>query len=324
MQALRKHTPGFEEMLKRHQISIHRKEIRVLQLNLGKLCNQACSHCHMEAGPTRNEIMDRRTVDRVLELSSKYIGIHTVDLTGGAPELNPEFRYLVSKFSEQKKQIIDRCNLTVFFEEGQEDTPEFLAQNKVEIIASLPCYTEENVDFQRGTQTFRKSILALQKLNSLGYGKAGSGLSLKLVYNPLGDYLPPDQLSLEQDYRLQLKQAYGIEFNQLLTITNMPIARFASMLSAEGRYESYCNLLVDQFNPLAASHIMCRELLSVGWDGKLYDCDFNQAKEIPLGTTPRTLWDISDLGELGSEIAFENHCFGCTAGCGSSCGGSLA
>jgi len=300
-----------------------RGQVTTLQVNVGKLCNQACHHCHVEAGPKRTEIMPRQVAERVVEVLAASPQLQTLDITGGAPELNPHFRFLVAEARRLGLHIVDRCNLTVFFERGQEDLAEFLAANKVEVIASLPCYTAENVDQQRGHGVFEKSIRALRLLNGLGYGRAGSGLTLNLVYNPLGASLPPPQEKLEADYKKELGERFGIEFNRLFTITNMPIQRFAEWLARQGRYESYMGLLVNHFNPATVADLMCRSLVSVGWHGQLYDCDFNQMLEIGMPGT-RTIWDVRSLSDwAGKRIATGLHCFGCTAGAGSSCGGSL-
>ncbi|MEQ1789903.1 MAG: arsenosugar biosynthesis radical SAM (seleno)protein ArsS [Rickettsiales bacterium] len=314
---------SFESALREHNIELKRKEIRILQVNIGKLCNQACHHCHVEAGPKRTENMERATIDRILELLTKEPQIHTVDITGGAPELNPHFRYFVSEIRKMGKEVIDRCNLTVFYEENQELTPEFLAKNKIQIVASLPCYSQENVDEQRGKGVFGKSIDALQKLNKLGYGKKNSGLVLNLVYNPVGEHLPPAQDKLEANYKTRLRDDFSIEFNHLFTITNMPIKRYAHALNRDGKMKDYMQLLIDNFNPQAAASVMCTELISIGWDGQIYDCDFNQMLEIPPNWKPLNLWDIECLSDIEQDIAVASHCFGCTAGAGSSCGGSL-
>ncbi len=311
---------SFERTLREHGISLQRDEIKILQVNIGKRCNQACHHCHVEAGPNRTENMEWETVERLLELLKKEPQIHTVDITGGAPELNPHFRHFVREIRAMGREVIDRCNL---FEEGQEDTAEFLAANKVQVTASLPCYMEDNVEAQRGKGVFGKSIAALEKLNSLGYGVEGSGLVLNLVYNPVGEHLPPAQVQLEADYKAHLRDEFGIEFNQLFTITNMPIKRYAHMLERDGRMQEYMQLLVDNFNPAAAAGVMCSELISIGWDGHIYDCDFNQMLEIPAGWKPRNIFDIDRFSDTGSGIALANHCFGCAAGAGSSCGGAL-
>ena len=315
--------PSFGTTLKQHNLIIERNAITTLQVNIGKLCNQACHHCHVEAGPKRTEIMERRTIDRILELLANEPQITLVDITGGAPELNPHFRDFVRALQGMNKDVIDRCNLTVLFEEGQKDTAEFLAEQKVRIVASLPCYLEDNVNKQRGQGVFGKSIAALEKLNALGYGREGSGLEINLVYNPVGIHLPPAQEKLEADYRSHLSKNYGIAFNHLFTITNMPIKRFAHMLERDGLAQQYMQLLIDNFNVQAAQQVMCMQLVSIGWDGKLYDCDFNQMLEIPLNFKSRTLWDIPSFASLDRGIAFANHCFGCTAGAGSSCTGAL-
>jgi radical SAM/Cys-rich protein len=317
-------SPDFRAALQRHGMSpLQRDEVATLQINVGKLCNQACHHCHVEAGPKRTEIMPERVAARALTLLAATPSIQTVDITGGAPELNSNFRLLVKESRRLGRQVIDRCNLTVLFKPGQETLPEFLAANKVEITASLPCYTAVNVDQQRGKGAFEKSIRALKLLNSIGYGEAGSDLILNLVYNPLGASLPPAQDKLEADYKQQLREHYGIEFNHLFTITNMPIKRFAEFLLHEGKHESYMSLLANHFNPATVDRLMCRSLVSVGWDGKLYDCDFNQMLDLetPGGAT---IWEIDSFSGLAhAAIATGGHCFGCTAGAGSSCGGSL-
>ena len=312
---------GFVATLQRHGVDrLRRRAVKTLQINVGKLCNQACHHCHVDAGPKRTEMMTAEAAERVLALLAATPSVETVDITGGAPELNANFRKLISESRRMGKQVIDRCNLTVLFEPGQENTAEFLAANKVEITASLPCYTATNVDQQRGKGAFEKSIRALRMLNAIGYGQAPA---LNLVYNPLGASLPPPQDKLEADYKLQLRTNFGIEFNRLFTITNMPIQRFAECLLREGKHESYMGLLVNHFNPATVEHLMCRELVSVGWDGKLYDCDFNQMLDLE---TPggKNVWELDSFDELAEhEISTGSHCFGCTAGAGSSCGGSL-
>jgi radical SAM/Cys-rich protein len=317
--------PDFESVLRRHGLApLRRTSVKTLQVNVGKLCNQACHHCHVEAGPKRTEIMTARTAGRIVELLATSPGIETVDITGGAPELNPSFAYLVESASRLGRHVIDRCNLTALFEPGMEWVPEFLAAHQVEVVCSLPCYTPSNVDKQRGHGVFDKSIAALQLLNELGYGHPGSPLILNLVYNPLGAFLPPPQARLEDDYRRELQCHFGIEFHHLFTITNMPIKRFAEQLARWGKHDEYMGLLVNHFNPQTVEGLMCRSLISVGWDGKLYDCDFNQMLEIALSGEPRspTIFDLESFDELaGSAIATARHCFGCTAGAGSSCGG---
>lgn len=316
--------PSFKTHLAEHGLIPTRKPLEVLQINVGKLCNQACRHCHVEAGPKRTETMAKSTMDRVLNLLDRSSTIHTIDLTGGAPELNPHFRYLITELFRRNKTIIDRCNLTVLFEKGQEETAYFLKEYRVNVTASLPCYSKKNVDFQRGSGTFDKSIRTLLLLNKLGYGKPDSELKLDLVYNPAGAFLPPAQEKLELDYKKELCELFGIEFNRLLTITNMPIKRFLDQLIKEGKYEEYMTLLLNHFNPSTAEGIMCRSLVSIGWDGTLYDCDFNQMLELPIGNCQKTIWDLESFDEMNSlPITFGDHCYGCTAGAGSSCGGKL-
>ena len=313
----------FGTTLSHHNITFQRLHINTLQVNIGKRCNQACHHCHVESGPNRTENMELATIERLLALLAEAPQIHTVDVTGGAPEMNPHFRYFVKEVHKLGKQIIDRCNLTILFEPNQEDTAEFLADNGVIIVASLPCYQKDNVNKQRGRGTFDKSIAALNKLNALGYGKPDSDLELNLVYNPVGEHLPPAQQQLEADYHQHLYDNFGIVFNQLYTITNMPIKRYAHALNRDGKLKEYMQLLIDNFNPDAANSVMCTELVSVGWDGQLYDCDFNQMLEIPLNDKRQSIWDIKSLNKVDQGIAIGNHCYGCTAGAGSSCGGAL-
>ena len=318
--------PDFLDALARHGLGpLSRDALTTLQVNLGKRCNQACHHCHVDAGPKRTEMMTREVVEKVVELIAGNPALALVDITGGAPELNPSFRFLAGESRRLGRRVIDRCNLTVLGEAGQEDLAEFLARHEVEIVASLPCYGPENVDKQRGHGVFARSVAALRRLNALGYGAAGSPLRLDLVYNPVGAFLPPAQARLESDYRERLGGDLGIVFHHLLTITNMPINRFADDLARSGQAEAYMGLLVNHFNPATVPGLMCRSLLSVGYDGRLYDCDFNQMLELPRDSGPRTLSEIESLASVrGAAIATGPHCFGCTAGAGSSCGGSLA
>ncbi len=316
--------PHFSDTLRLHDVSLTRTPLEILQVNVGKLCDLACHHCHVEAGPKRTEIMQQATAERIIKLLADAEQIHTLDLTGGAPEMNPNFHMLVREARALGKTVIDRCNLTILFRDGQEGTAEFLAANKVKVVASLPCYTKANVEKQRGKHVFDPSIRALRLLSELGYGRPDTGLEIDLVYNPVGTSLPPAQAVLEADYKRELAEHFDIHFNNLFTITNMPIKRFLHLLEREGRYDDYMQTLLDAFNPRAALGVMCRNLLSVDWRGYLYDCDFNQALELPLGGKRRSLWDIDALTDIQHErITFGSHCYGCTAGAGSSCGGAL-
>jgi radical SAM/Cys-rich protein len=316
---------AFELALANNQLPpLVRQNPVTLQLNLGKRCNQACRHCHVDAGPNRTESMNSATIDRLLAVLECSPRVGTVDITGGAPELHPEFRRLVQAVNATGRHTIDRCNLTVLSLEGHEDTPEFLAQHKVEIIASLPCYSTANVDRQRGDGVFSASIKGLRRLNNLGYGQPGSALTLNLVYNPLGPFLPPNQGELEAAYREKLDRDFGIVFNRLYTLTNMPIARFKADLSRSGSLHEYIELLRTNFNTASVDALMCKELISVSYEGKLYDCDFNQMLDLRTPDAAKSLWDIDGFGDLkGQSIATATHCLGCTAGAGSSCGGAL-
>lgn len=315
---------SFEKKLQEHHIILTRVSIDILQINVGKLCNQACHHCHVEAGPNRTEIMTEKTVDRLIELMSQSPDLKAIDITGGAPEMNPYFKKLVIAARSMNLEVIDRCNLTVFYEKGFEDLPLFLKEQKVHVIASMPCYTKENVDKQRGRGVFDKSIEALKLLNSMGFGIEGTGLLLDLVYNPGGAFLPGAQEKLQADYKRELKHIFNLEFNQLYTITNMPIKRFLDDLQRQGKYEEYMTLLLNNFNPHAVDSVMCKSLISIGWDGQIYDCDFNQMLEMPVNYKKTTLWDIKKIDDFKNKnIALANHCYGCTAGAGSSCGGAL-
>ncbi len=301
-----------------------RTTVTTLQINVGKLCNMACHHCHVDAGPKRTEVMPKSVAERAVGILERSPSVRVVDLTGGAPELNPNFRWLVTEARKLGRRVVDRCNLTVLFEAGMADMPEFLAANTVHVVASLPCYQAENVEKQRGRGAFEKSIEALKRLNRFGYGRPDSGLELDLVYNPVGASLPPPQAELEARYRTELSRQFGIQFNRLLTITNMPIARFAHFLERTGKLEAYMSLLVNHFNPRTVPELMCRSLVSVSWDGRLFDCDFNQMLDIPMGAGTRTIWEVDSLDPFaGTRVAVGEHCFGCTAGAGSSCAGAL-
>ncbi|MFV1972223.1 MAG: arsenosugar biosynthesis radical SAM (seleno)protein ArsS [Thiohalobacterales bacterium] len=305
---------------------IHRSPLETLQVNLGYRCNQSCLHCHVNAGPNRKEMMTDITLAAVID----YLETRpecTLDVTGGAPELHPGFRRLVSAARHNGMQVIDRCNLTVLREPGQQDTAAFLAENQVEIVASLPCYLKDNVDAQRGDGTFITSIEVLRELNELGYGQEQTGLQLTLVYNPQGPVLPPPQQALEQDYRKHLADAFDVRFNRLLTITNMPIHRFGSTLVSKGKFNVYMALLRDNYRAENLDGVMCRSLLSIDWQGYVYDCDFNQMLGLHARTADKTKLHISNLPDTdldGNEIMIANHCYGCTAGQGSSCSGALS
>ena len=304
---------------------LRRKALETLQVNLGYKCNQACFHCHVNASPDRKEMMSAETIDDVIGFM-RAAKVTTLDLTGGAPELNDEFRRLVIAARALNVRVIDRCNLTILSEPGQESLAEFLAEQKVEVSASLPCYSQENVDKQRGEGVFEKSITGLKKLNALGYGRADSGLVLNLVYNPQGPNLPPEQGKLEADYHRLLRENFTVVFNHLFTITNMPIQRFGSTLISKGQFEGYMDLLVSSFQAHNLDSVMCRSLLSVDYLGYVYDCDFNQMLGLPLqhgGKLKTHLRDLMAIDLLGNAIVVKDHCYGCTAGQGSSCGGAL-
>ena len=296
--------------------------ITVFQVNVGKLCNQTCRHCHVDAGPDRPEVMTRATAEQCMHALSQT-DIPTVDITGGAPELNENFRWLVQEARKLGRHVIDRCNLSVLLLPSQSDLAEFLAQHEVEVIASLPYYRATQTDAQRGKGVFEKSIEGLRRLNGLGYGKSGSGLALNLVHNPVGAFLPPKQEAIEAQFRKELHTKHGVDFNHLYTITNMPISRFLEFLLESGNYEGYMAKLANAFNPTAVAGLMCRYTLSVGWDGTLYDCDFNQMLDLPVTDGPAHIGTF-DLAKLQHRrIVTRNHCYGCTAGAGSSCGGAV-
>ena len=317
--------PPFETQLNRVGLHpLHATGITVFQINVGKLCNQTCRHCHVDAGPDRTEVMSRETAEQCVIALAKT-DIPTVDITGGAPELNPNFRWLVEQARSLGRHVIDRCNLSVLLLPSQADLAPFLANHRIEIIASLPSYQAGQTDAQRGGGIFEKSIEALRLLNRLGYGRSDSGLVLNLVYNPVGAFLPPKQEAIEAQFKKELRAKHGIEFNQLYTITNMPISRFLDFLIESGNYDQYMTRLADAFNPAAAAGLMCRSTLSVGWDGKLYDCDFNQMLDLTIGHgAPSHIRDFDPTQLHHRRIVTRNHCYGCTAGSGSSCGGSVA
>lgn len=298
--------------------------IEIFQVNIGKMCNQVCKHCHVDAGPDRKEIMSKETMQDCLD-ALRTSNIKTVDITGGAPEMNPNFKWFISELKEMEKRVIVRSNLTILVANGFHDYAAFFAENKIEVVSSLPHYTGSGTDKQRGEGVFEKSIRAIQILNQLGYGTENSNLILNLVYNPVGAFLPPNQHSLEKDYKKELDRKFGIKFNSLYTITNMPISRYLNYLIASDNYERYMEKLISAFNPVAAANVMCRNTISVSWDGFLYDCDFNQMLEMKVNhSSPNHIRDFNFEKLKNRVIVTGQHCFGCTAGAGSSCGGSLA
>jgi len=316
----------FDRLLQQSaQYPLAATDVTTLQVNVGKRCNQACGHCHVEAGPSRTEEMTRETAALVIEALRRHPGITTLDITGGAPELNPSFEFLVVEARRLGRHVLDRCNLTILFVPGQERLAQFLADQGVEVVASLPYYLADRTDAQRGQGVFEQSITALRLLNSLGYGQPDTGLTLNLVYNPTGAFLPPAQAAIEAEYKRELEKRHGIVFNHLYTITNMPIARFRHFLERSGNYDKYLSRLAAAFNPDAAPNVMCRSLVSVGYDGLLYDCDFNQMLDLPVSASvPRHIGDFDAFLLARRPIVTGNHCLGCTAGAGSSCGGAVA
>ena len=304
--------------------NIKKEFIDTLQINIGYKCNQACKHCHVNSSPSRTEMMSEEILNLIPKIIKKF-NIKTLDITGGAPEMNPNFKKLVLSLKNQNINIIDRCNLTIFFEKGYEDLPNFLAKNKVIITASLPCYEKENVEKQRGSGVFDKSINAIKILNNLGYGKTNTELELNLVYNPINPTLPPAQDKLEKDYKKVLFEKYKITFNKLYTITNMPINRYADFLKMTGELEKYFELLAKNFNQQNLKNLMCKKTLSIDWEGQIYDCDFNQQLKLKSVSGPKNLYELLNYSSsFDYQIAAKNHCFACTAGSGSSCGGSLS
>ncbi len=306
--------------------AIKRATLDTLQVNLGYLCNLSCVHCHVNAGPRRTELMDLETIETVLAFLDAH-DIQLLDVTGGSPEMNPHFKYLVTEARRRGVEVMDRCNPTILVEPGYEDMAEFLAEQGVVVTASLPCYAEQNVDEQRGKGVYADSVRALQMLNSLGYGIEGSGLTMNLVYNPVGAHLPPSQVELQQDYQRELREQHGIEFNELFVITNMPISRYGSMLVSKGQFNDYMALLKSSYQPANLATVMCRNLISVDWQGYVYDCDFNQMLEMPMIASDKSKTHLGQLLETnldGNPISVADHCYGCTAGQGSSCGGALS
>lgn len=316
----------FNEHLQRAgEFPLKTNSLEIMQINVGKMCNQVCEHCHVDAGPDRKEIMTKATMEACLIALDKSTTVSTIDLTGGAPEMNPNFRWFVEELSKRGKEIIVRSNLTILLaNEKYKTLPAFFVKHKVHVIASLPCYTKGNVDKQRGDGVFSKSIQAIQILNDLGYGKENTGLKLDFVYNPGGPSLPGDQKGLESDYKKVLKTDYNIVFNNLFTITNMPISRFLDYLIVLGKDDQYMELLANAFNPNAIKGLMCKNTLSISWDGDLFDCDFNQMLEMPSALKNKTIFNFEPLEFKERNIVVNQHCFGCTAGAGSSCQGALS
>lgn len=315
--------PSFAQQLDKSGVELTPTGIDTFQVNVGKMCNQVCKHCHVDAGPDRKEIMTRETMQQILD-ALEGTDVKTVDLTGGAPEMNPDFRWFVEALSEQGRQIIVRCNLTIILANpNYHDLPDFFKKHGVNVVSSLPSFTARRTNAQRGNGVFEKSIEALKMLNAVGYGKADSGLKLDLVYNPSGAFLPDDQAILTQEFKHKLKESYDIVFNDLFVITNLPVSRFLDYLLNSKNYESYMDELANAYNPVAAAGVMCRNMVSISWDGYLYDCDFNQMLELKLsGNAPKHVKDFDWDKVMDREIVINQHCYGCTAGAGSSCGGA--
>jgi radical SAM/Cys-rich protein len=298
--------------------------LEIFQVNVGKMCNQVCKHCHVDAGPDRKEIMTRDTMKQCLATLVKNPSIGIVDLTGGAPEMNPDFRWFVEHIKALGRHIIVRCNLTIILANKRfHDLPQFFRQHNIEVVSSLPFYSKDRTDCQRGDGVFEDSVKALQMLNAVGYGRPDSGLTLNLVYNPAGAFLPPDQSTLEKEFKAALMKDFGISFNSLFAITNLPISRYLDYLLNSGNYEKYMEKLINAFNPAAAANVMCRNTISIGWDGYLYDCDFNQMLDLKVSSKGKHLSDFNSTALLQREIIVNQHCYGCTAGAGSSCGGAV-
>lgn len=315
-----------EKLMAQNLFPLRPTRLEIFQINVGKMCNQVCKHCHVDAGPDRKEIMTRETMLLCLA-AIKLSGAHTVDLTGGAPEMNPDFRWFVEELSKLGKKIIVRCNLTIIVANKKyRDLPEFFKAHNMEVVSSLPYFTAAKTDSQRGSGVFEKSIEALKMLNAVGYGIPNSGLILNLVYNPTGAFLPNDQMGLEREFKLKLKSLFNIDFNQLFAITNLPVSRFLDYLINSDNYENYMEKLVNSYNPIAAENVMCRNLISIGWDGYIYDCDFNQMLALKVETAEK-LQHLSSFNSIALQnraIKINQHCYGCTAGAGSSCGGAVA
>jgi radical SAM/Cys-rich protein len=317
-------TPFQDKLSETDLFPLKALDVDVFQINVGKMCNQVCNHCHVDAGPDRKEIMTRETMQQCLDSIDKTT-CSTVDLTGGAPEMNPDFRWFVEQLSAKGKKIIVRCNLTIIVANKKyNDLPEFFKKHKIEVASSLPYFTSTKTDAQRGDGVFDKSITALKMLNAVGYGKEGTGLVLDLVYNPSGAFLPPEQGALEADFKKKLKDRFDIVFNKLFAITNLPISRYLEYLVASENYEGYMNKLVDAYNPVAAAGVMCRNTISIGWDGYIFDCDFNQMLDLKVAAKGQHLKDFDIESLKNRDVIVNQHCYGCTAGSGSSCGGTVA
>ncbi|MGF7080363.1 arsenosugar biosynthesis radical SAM (seleno)protein ArsS [Mucilaginibacter sp. UYCu711] len=323
-EGLHKHSSFTEKLTGLGEFPLRATGVEIFQVNVGKMCNQVCRHCHVDAGPDRKEIMTRETMQLCLDVLA-VSDIKTVDLTGGAPEMNPDFRWFVTEIKKLNKHIIVRCNLTIILANKKfHDLPVFFRDHQIEVVSSLPSFTKDRTDRQRGDGVFEDSIKALQLLNEAGYGEPGSGLLLNLVYNPAGAFLPPSQQALEQEYKDELLKNFGIRFNNLFAITNMPISRYLDYLLSTGNYDKYMEKLINAFNPVAVHHVMCRNTISVSWDGYLYDCDFNQMLDLPVSiTSSRHLSDYDPNALNNRAIVLKQHCYGCTAGAGSSCGGAV-
>ncbi len=315
----------FQQKLEQHNLfPLMATAVSIFQVNVGKMCNQVCKHCHVDAGPDRKEIMTRDTMQLCLKALAANPSLHTVDLTGGAPEMNPDFRWFVEEIKKLDRHVIVRCNLTIIrANKKYYDLPAFYKKHAIEVVSSLPFYTADRTDRQRGSGVFEDSIAALKMLNEVGYGHEGSGLTLNLVYNPAGAFLPPPQDALEKEYKQALMQHYGIHFNNLFAITNLPISRYMDYLLQSGNYEKYMEKLVNAFNPTAAANVMCRNTISIGWDGYLYDCDFNQMLDLKVAPASRHISEFNTAALNDREIVINQHCYGCTAGAGSSCGGAV-
>jgi radical SAM/Cys-rich protein len=317
--------PFQQKLEESHLYPLKPSQVEIFQVNIGKMCNQTCRHCHVDAGPDREEIMTIKTMQQCIEVLRNNPQLKTVDITGGAPEMNPNFRWFIQEISKLSRHIIVRCNLTIILANKKyHDLPQFYKDHNIEVVCSLPFYTQDRTDRQRGNGVFEDSIKALQMLNAVGYGKEGTGFALNLVYNPAGAFLPPSQQALEKEYKQALEKRFGIEFNKLFVITNMPISRYLDYLLSSSNYETYMEKLVNAYNPMAAANVMCRNTISIGWDGYMYDCDFNQMLELKVNCNSRHISDFNKEDLNNRDIIIGQHCFGCTAGSGSSCGGAVA